>query len=70
VELRRGDVSLADNPSKGIERHPEHGRERFLTAEELARLGGALRCAKIEMFAAAAIRLLILAGARLREIAA
>ena len=73
----------------------ERGRERFLTSEELARLGEALRegetiglpypvdeakptakhapkadhrRVKLDPFAVAAIRLLILTGARLREI--
>ncbi len=65
---RRAEVALADNPSKGIERYPEHGRERFLTSEELARLGDTLRGSKLDLFAVGAIRLLILTGARLREI--
>jgi len=92
---RRDEVALADNPAKGIERYPEQGRERFLTSEELSRLGAALtegetiglawdvdetkpgakhlakpenRRVKLDPFAAAAIRLLILTGARLREI--
>lgn len=92
---RRDEVALADNPAKGIERYPEHGRERFLTSEELARLGAALaegetiglpysidekksgakhapkldkRLVKFDPFAVAAIRMLILTGARLREI--
>jgi integrase len=84
-----------NNPAKGIGRYREHRRERFLTSEELARLGGALRegetaglayaidesspkakhapkedhrRAMLDPFAVAAIRLLILTGARLREI--
>lgn len=92
---RRDEVALADNPAKGIERYPEQGRERFLTMDELARLGSALaegesvglpfeidetgpnakhapkadkRRARLDPFAVAAIRLLILTGARLREI--
>lgn len=92
---RRDEVSAGSNPCKGIERYPEHGRERFLTSDELARLGDALRKGetiglpyevegmkpnakhapkadkrrvKLDSFAAAAIRLLILTGARLREI--
>jgi integrase len=92
---RRGEVSLASNPAKGIERYREHKRERFLTSDELARLGDALRLGeteglpyevdeskpkakhapkaenrrvKLDPFAAAAIRLLVLSGARLREI--
>jgi integrase len=83
------------NPARGIARYKEHSRERFLTSEELARLGDALRQgetiglpyaidesrpkakhapkednrrAMLDPFAVAAIRLLILTGARLREI--
>ncbi|HZZ25250.1 MAG TPA: tyrosine-type recombinase/integrase [Roseiarcus sp.] len=91
------EVSLADNPAaaKRIERYPERGRERYLTSEELTRLGDALRegetiglrysvdetkpmakhapkadhrRAKLDPFAVAAIKLLILTGARLHEI--
>lgn len=92
---RRDEVTTAANPAKGIERYPEHGRERFLKTDELARLGDALRegesiglaysvdetkptvkhapkpdqrRVKLDPFAVAAIRLLILTGARLREI--
>jgi integrase len=91
---RREVVSFAENPAKGIERNREEGRERYLTGEELARLGDALREAEIvglpyqvdrelpnskhapkegtrrqiDPMAIAAIRLLILTGARLREI--
>jgi integrase len=83
------------NPVRGIDRYPEKGRERFLSGQELARLGGAIREAEtigipwqvdttkptakhvpkeknrrtlIGKHAAAAIRLLIFTGARLREI--
>jgi integrase len=83
------------NPARGIEQYPEKGRERFLSADELTRLGDAVREAetvglpydideekptakhapkeaqrrtKIGPYAAAAVRLLILTGARLREI--
>jgi integrase len=56
------------NPATKITRYKEHARERFLTGEELSRLGDALRTLPINPFAAAAIRLLILTGARLREI--
>ncbi len=92
---RREEVAFIDNPAKGLERNPERKRERFLTREELARLGDALRegetvglpysvdetkpkakhapkaehrLVKLDPFAVAAIRLLILTGARLREI--
>ncbi len=83
------------NPGKNVEKYPEEGRERYLTSEELARLGDAIREAEtiglpweidemkltakhapkpqqrrtmIGPHAAAAVRLLILTGARLREI--
>jgi len=91
----RGLVPDGHNPTKGIQKYREQGRERYLTSEELARLGAALvegetvglpwevdetkpgakhlakpenRRVKLDPFAVAAIRLLILTGARLREI--
>src|SRR6516225_5432157 len=90
---RRKLVSAGFNPARGIDKYPEKGRERFLSAAELARLGDAIREAEtkgipwqvdatkptakhapkeknrrtvIGLHAAAAIRLLILTGARLR----
>jgi integrase len=42
---RRGLVS-GKNPASGIEWFPEQARERFLTVEEMARLGEALRVAE------------------------
>lgn len=86
-----GHVPKDHNPARGIERFKESGKERFLTPEELGRLGAAIRMAetvgvqwearskhaptdpanravKISPDAAAAIRLLIFTGARLREI--
>jgi integrase len=80
------------NPARKIVRYRQQGRERFLTNEEIARLGDALRVGETEglpwqgeydnkhivkeenrrtvldPFAVAAIRLLILTGARLREV--
>jgi integrase len=55
-----------DNPAKGIERNPEHKRERFLSAAELARLAEALAARPCP--SADAIRLLLLTGARRGEI--
>jgi integrase len=81
-------------PTKGLERNPEKSRERYLTPEELRRLGKVLRDAEtvgipwvvddqgpnakhlpkqgrttiVDPHAVAAIRLLMLTGARLREI--
>ena len=60
------------NPCKGIKKFTENKRERYLSKEELGRLGKALSEAentgKISIYAAAAIRLLILTGARRSEI--
>jgi integrase len=83
------------NPARKIGRYREQGRERFLTSDEMVRLGAVLvegetiglpyevddtkptakhapkadkRRVKLDLFAIAAIRLLILTGARLREI--
>ena len=84
------------NPARRIGKFPEHRRERFLSMEELARLGEACREAEtlgvewdvdesqpnakhipkrpesrrtiVPVHATGAIRLLILTGARLREI--
>ena len=92
---KAGYVPEEYNPARGIEKFPERARERFLTSDELARLGDALRQGEtiglpyaideskpkakhapkednrrviLDPFAVAAIRLLILTGARLREI--
>lgn len=61
----------ADNPALGVKKFRTHKRERFLSPKELAALGTAL--SKFEetggsRFGAAAIRLLILTGARKGEI--
>jgi integrase len=68
----RGLVSAERNPCRGIERYKETKRERFLSMDELSRLGEVLREAeKSQMaspYAIAAIRLLLLTGARLSEI--
>jgi integrase len=92
---RSGIVTEGMNPARRIEQFKEHRRERFLTGEELVRLGAAIREAetkgipwdvdeakakakhlpkaknrftKIGPSAAAAIRLLLFTGCRLREI--
>lgn len=60
------------NPCRRIDRYPENRRERFLTREELGRLGVALDRAEADgladFYVVAALRLLILTGARLSEI--
>ena len=65
-------LSAATNPCRGIDRYKENKRERFLSAAELSRLGEALREAEEQQaltpYAIAAIRLLLLTGARKSEI--
>jgi integrase len=91
---RAGVVPEGTNPARGIDKFKESRRERFLTGEELERLGSAIREAetigipwtvdesrprakhvpkaaritKINPSAAAALRLLLFTGCRLREI--
>lgn len=56
-----------DNPARGVARNTEYKRERYLSGDEMARLTDAL--AKHEdQDAAAAIRLLLLTGARRGEV--
>ena len=60
-----------DNPCKNIKRYRLKAKERFLTPDELKRLGEALRKAETKRnlrLEVAAIRLLILTGARKSEI--
>lgn len=60
------------NPCRHVKKYPETKRERYLTEEELARLGAVLdqadRDGREPKPVIAAIRLLILTGARLGEI--
>jgi integrase len=91
---RVGIVPEGTNPARGIDKFKESRRERFLTGEELERLGSAIREAetngipwsvdenkptakhvpkvkrstRIAQSAAAALRLLLFTGCRLREI--
>ncbi len=60
------------NPCKGVKRYRENKRERYLSREEFDRLGNVLSEAEAtgaeNLYAIAAIRLLILTGARVSEI--
>jgi integrase len=60
------------NPCRHVERYGERRRERFLSEQELARLGAALaeaeRTGEGNPLAVAAIRLLVLTGARKSEV--
>ena len=62
---------ISQNPVRGVKRFPDRKGERFLSATELQRLGGALEIAGasgVNPAAIAAIRLLILTGCRRGEI--
>jgi len=65
---RVGERPDGSNPCRHVERFPERRRERFLSADELARLGEALAAWEGSPFAVAAIKLLVFTGARLGEI--
>ncbi len=57
------------NPCRHVKRYKERARERFLSPEEIDRLGAVLHEAEAEMpSAVAAFRLLLLTGCRLSEI--
>lgn len=58
------------NPCMHVERYKEKARDRFLTSEELERLGGVLKEAEgtEPLPALLAVRLLVLTGCRLNEI--
>ena len=63
---------MGSNPCKHVERFKERSRERYLTTAELSRLGQEiekmLAAGEVYPEAAAAIRLLLLTGARLNEV--
>lgn len=62
----------ASNPCRHVDRFPEKRRERYLSTEELGRLGAALakaeKAGKLTPFGLAAIRLLVFLGARASEV--
>src|SRR5260221_10143 len=45
---KRGLLPDKMNPARGIEKYAEKGRERFLSTEELERLGAAIRLAETQ----------------------
>lgn len=57
----------ADNPAEGFKRRVETERERFLSIEEITRLGDALHAAE-DQRGAAIVRMCMLTGARLGEV--
>jgi integrase len=68
---RWGERPDGSNPCRHVEKYREHKRDRFLSKDELARLGAACqRCEQDEKIAPsflALVRLLIFTGARLSE---
>jgi integrase len=56
------------NPCRHVERYQQRRRERFLSPEELARLGDALSAYDGSPYIVAAIKLLVFTGARLGEV--
>ncbi len=69
---RNGYRRRGQNPCRGVEKYEEHGHKRYLTPDEYARLGKALREAgktgAISPAALTAIKLLLLTGCRPAEI--
>ena len=69
---RHGYRRRGQNPCRGIEKFAEHGHKRYLTPDEYARLGQAIRDAAktgaISPSALMAINLLLLTGCRPAEI--
>ncbi|MEO8883177.1 MAG: site-specific integrase, partial [Devosia sp.] len=57
-----------ENPCRHIDKYRENKRERFLSPRELAALGEALSGSTVDIYAVAAVRLLLFTGARLSEI--
>ena len=65
---RQGERPDGSNPCRHVERFPHRRRERFLSTDELARLGGTLAAYRGSPYHPATIKLLIFTGARLSEI--
>jgi integrase len=65
---RLGERPDGSNPCRHVERFREQPRERFLSADEMSRLGKALAAWEGSPYAVAAIRLLVFTGARLGEV--
>jgi integrase len=66
---RRWGMYKGDNPTKGIDRYPEHRQHKHLSELDLARLSKALTAGEARWpGAVAAIRLLMMTGCRLSEV--
>jgi integrase len=65
---RLGERPDGSNPCRHVERFPQRRRERFLSADELARLGNVLMAYRGSPYHVATIKLLVFTGARLSEV--
>jgi integrase len=65
---RDGERPGGSNPCRYVERFPQKQHERFLSADEMARLGDVLASYGGSPYVTAAIKLLVFTGARLGEI--
>jgi integrase len=65
---RQGERPDGSNPCRHVERFPQRRRERFLSADELARLGDTLTAYRGSPYHPATIKLLVFTGARLSEV--
>jgi integrase len=65
---RQGERPDGSNPCRHVERFPQRRRERFLSADELARLGDTLAAYRGSPYHPATIKLLVFTGARLSEV--
>jgi integrase len=71
LEFARRHRIVAENPARGVRRFPDEKRRRFLSLDELAALGKAMRTAEAEgenQTGIAAARALLLTGCRKTEI--
>lgn len=71
LEFARRHGLIETNPARGVHKFPDEKRRRFLSLEEIARLGNAMRAAESEgenKTGLAAIRALLLTGCRRNEI--
>lgn len=71
LEFARRQGVITENPARGVHKFPDEKRRRFLSIEEIIRLGQAMREAEAEAenkTGLAAIRALLLTGCRRNEI--
>lgn len=70
LEFAKRRKLIRENPARGVERLPEGRQTRFLTLEEIGRLGTAMRQAEaagVNPVGVAAVRFLLLSGCRRME---